>query len=156
MSTARPQELKALGKGRRLGIVVGRYNGEVTSGLLAGARECLLEAGLAAGDIQVVHVSGAFEIPLIAQRLLAKPGLHGVIALAAVVRGDTPHFDYVCRAAADGCLRAMLDAQKPVAFGVLTCDTEAQAKLRAAPGPANKGREAALAILDSLAALDRI
>lgn len=156
MSEARPELKRVQGRGRRIGIVVGRYNGDVTSRLLAGARECLGECGVAAGDLRVVEVSGAFELPIVAQRLLEKPGIHGVIALAAVIRGDTPHFDYVCQAAADGCLRVMLDARKPVAFGVLTCDTQAQADARAVAGEGNKGREAALALLDALTALDQI
>jgi 6,7-dimethyl-8-ribityllumazine synthase len=156
MSQARPQNKTLDGRGRRVAIIVGRYNSEITNGLLAGARETLLEAGMGAGDIQVHYVAGAFEIPLVAQRCLETGRTDGVIALAAVIRGDTPHFDFVCQATAEGCLRVTLDTSRPLAFGVLTCDNQQQAQVRAAPGPGNKGREAALALLESLTVLERI
>lgn len=156
MSQARPLERTLNGRGWRVAIIVARYNSQITDGLLSGARAMLLEAGLTENDLQVYYVAGAFEIPLVAQRCLEAGRTDGVIALAAVIRGDTPHFDFVCQAVTNGCLRVTLDTSRPLAFGVLTCDNEQQAQARAAPGPSNKGREAAQALLESLTVLERI
>ena len=156
MSEARPQQVALDGRGRRVALIVSRYNEAITRSLSEGARETLIEFGVAGGDIREILVAGAFEIPLMAQQVLNKKASDGVIALGAVIRGDTPHFDYVCEAAMQGCLHVSLTTEKPVAFGVLTCDTMAQAEARAEPGDANKGREAALALLESFAALDQI
>ena len=131
----------------RFAIVVSRFNEEITRGLLAGAREALAEAGVREDDIAVVHVPGAFEIPLAAKRAAESRQFAGVICLGCLIKGDTMHFEYIADAAAHGIMRVGLDTGIPVTFGVLTTLTDEQAERRAAPGPDNKGREAALAAL---------
>jgi 6,7-dimethyl-8-ribityllumazine synthase len=151
MSTATPHAQgspRPHGRGLKFGIVVARFNAHVTDRLLAGALRGLAACGVAKKDVTVVRVPGAVELPLAAARLLRGPR-HGVLALGCVIRGETTHYDYVCGMAADGLLRVMLDARKPVAFGVLTCDTEAQAMARAGDGDDNKGFEAALVAVET-------
>ena len=132
--------------GMRIAVVAGRFNDHITAPLLAAARATLSEAGL--DDVAVHWVPGAFEIPLVAQRLAASGRCDAVICLGAVVRGDTPHFDYVAGECAAGIMRVSLDTGVPVVFGVLTTDDLDQALARAG-GPAcngvscNKGEESA-------------
>lgn len=128
----------------RVGIVTAAWHGEITAALLAGARAALEEMGVR--DCIESTAPGAFEVPLLAAAL-ARSGCDAVVCLAVVIRGGTPHFDYVCRAVTDGCARVALDAGVPVGFGVLTCDDEDQARDRAGlPGAReDKGREAASA-----------
>ena len=137
----------------RVAIVVARFNEEITSGLLAGARERLAEAGVTSDAVTVVHVPGAFEIPLMARGLAASGRFNAVICLGCLIKGDTMHFEYIASAAAQGIMDAGLSTGIPVTFGVLTTLTDAQAEERAAPGPGNKGREAAQAALDMVALL---
>jgi 6,7-dimethyl-8-ribityllumazine synthase len=132
----------------RFAIVVSRFNEEITSGLLAGARAALADAGVADDDVAVIHVPGAFEIPVVARGLAASGRFNGVICLGCLIKGDTMHFEYIAAAAAQGIMDAGLATGIPVTFGVLTTLTEEQAAERAAPGPGNKGREAAQAALD--------
>ena len=144
------QELAAAqsAKGLRLAIVVARFNQEVTERLLAGARRALLDRGVADADITVAWVAGAFELPL-ACRWFADGGrCDAVVALGAVVRGDTDHYQYVCQAATDGVLRAGLDTGVPIGFGVLTCAEMAQALARAGGAEGNKGADAAMAAVE--------
>ncbi|MEO8025345.1 MAG: 6,7-dimethyl-8-ribityllumazine synthase [Bryobacteraceae bacterium] len=115
--------------GLRVAVVVARFNYEITSRLLAGALAALKQAGAADADIKVVHVPGAFELPVAAKALAAS--FDAVVALGAVVRGDTPHFDYVAGEAARGIQQASLETLKPIAFGVLTTETMQQALERA-------------------------
>lgn len=140
----------------RFAIVVSRFNAEITQGLLAGAREALAEAGVREDRIEVFHVPGAFEIPLAARRAAATGAFAAVICLGCLIKGDTMHFEYLADAAANGIMRAGLDTGVPIAFGVLTALTDAQAQERAAPGPGNKGREAAAAALDMVQVLRRM
>jgi 6,7-dimethyl-8-ribityllumazine synthase len=137
----------------KVAIVVSRFNEEITSGLLAGAREALAEGGLREGDIAVFHVPGAFEIPLAAQRAAESGAFAAVICLGCLIKGDTMHFEYIADAASRGIMRVGLDTGVPVSFGVLTTLTEAQAVERAAPGPGNKGREAAAAAVEMVRVL---
>ncbi len=132
----------------RFAIVVSRFNEEITGGLLAGARAALADAGIADDHVTVVDVPGAFEIPLVARGLAASGRFNGVICLGCLIKGDTMHFEYIAEATTRGIMEAGLATGIPVTFGVLTTLTEAQAEERAAPGPANKGREAAQAALD--------
>ncbi len=132
------------GRGLRMGIVAARFNDVVVDGLLAGALEALAGTGVRDSDIQIVHVPGAFEIPLTAKKMAVSGRYHAIVCLGAVVRGGTPHFDYVCRGVTDGLMRVGLEVGIPVIFGVLTTDTMEQALDRSRDG-ANKGREAALA-----------
>ncbi|MFZ0324004.1 MAG: 6,7-dimethyl-8-ribityllumazine synthase [Actinomycetes bacterium] len=133
-------------EGLTVGIVAASWHSLVMGGLIAGARRVLAEAGIA--EPVVVRVPGAFELPVVAAQL-ARGGLGAVVALGVVIRGDTPHFEYVCRAATDGLSRVALDTGVPVGFGLLTCDTEQQALDRAGlnDSPEDKGAEAAVAAL---------
>lgn len=132
-------------QGLRAVVVAASWHAEVMDGLLAGARRALVEAG---ASHEVVRVSGAFELPVVA-RAVAVQGVDAVVALGVVIRGGTPHFEYVCRAATDGLTRVALDTGVPIGFGVLTCDDEAQALDRAGlpDSHEDKGAEAAQAAL---------
>lgn len=134
----------------RVGIVVSRWNSFVTDQMLDGALEVLKSNGLSDDDIVVAMCPGSYEIPLTVQKLL--PGVDGVIALGAVIRGDTPHFEYVCDAVNRGISELNLSSGKPVTFGVLTTDTVQQATERASEDTSkgNKGSEAAIALLEML------
>jgi 6,7-dimethyl-8-ribityllumazine synthase len=134
----------------RIGIVVGRFNDLITERLLAGARSCLVDHGVADADIDVAWAPGAWELPLAAQLLIETRGCRAVIALGCVVRGDTPHFDFVAGAAATGLASLSATTGLPVGFGVLTTDTMEQALARAGGKAGNKGWEAALAVLEML------
>ena len=134
--------------GMRLAIVVSRFNEDVSKLLLEGALDALGEHGLDAGDVRVAWVPGAFELPLVAKRLAASGEVDGVICVGAVIRGGTPHFDYVAGECAAGVSRAALDTGVPVAFGVLTTDDRDQALDRAGGREGNKGAEAALTAVE--------
>jgi 6,7-dimethyl-8-ribityllumazine synthase len=129
--------------GLRFAIVVAEFNGEITEKLLEGARETLDKNGVPDGSVTVERVPGAFELPLAAQALAASGSYAAIVALGCVVRGGTPHFDYVCQAATYGLQRVALDTGIPVAFGVLTTDDFAQAEARAGGEHGNKGSDAA-------------
>jgi 6,7-dimethyl-8-ribityllumazine synthase len=129
-------------KGLRIGIVTGRFNLGVTEKLETGAREELLKLGADPDNITQVRVPGAFEIPLAAKALL-EAGCDGVVALGAVIRGETTHYDYVCSAVERGCTETSLQLGKPIGFGILTTENEEQAYDRAGGKHGNKGAEAA-------------
>lgn len=132
----------------RLAVIVSRFNGEITEGLLRGAREALDEAGVRRDDVLVVHVPGAFEIPVTAMRLAETGRFDAIVCLGCLIKGDTMHFEYIADATAHGIMDVSVATGVPVAFGVLTTTTEEQAMVRSAPGPENKGREAATAALE--------
>ena len=134
--------------GLRIGVVVSRFNDDITTSLLAGAMSTLREAGLREEDVEVVHVPGAFEIPIAAQTLAGTGRVKAVICLGCIVRGGTPHFEYISSACAHGIVDAAARTGVPMAFGVLTTNTLDEAVERAATGPGNKGREAAEAALE--------
>ena len=138
--------------GLRVGVVAAQWHPTVMDGLLDGARRALTEAGV--GDVRWLRVPGSFELPLAAARL-ARAGCDAVVALGVVVRGGTPHFEYVCAAATDGLTRVAVDTGVPVGFGLLTCDTDEQALDRAGlPGSReDKGYEAAQAAVVTALAL---
>ena len=144
------------GAGRRIGVVCARFNEQITSRLLSGAQRALAEAGVPPEGIVTAHVPGAVEIPLAAGALLAQGKVDAVVALGAVIRGETGHYESVCRMVEEGVLRVMLDAGKPVAFGVLTCENEQQAFERSGEGAGNKGAEAALTALEMLSLLEEV
>lgn len=148
MGTYSQYEGKLEAAGMRLAVVAGRFNENVTRPLLDGALEALREHGLDPADVRVVWVPGAFEIPLVAKRLGASGEVDAVICVGAVIRGGTPHFDYVAGECAAGLTRAALDTGVPVAFGVLTTDDLEQALARAGGNEGNKGREAALTAVE--------
>ena len=135
-------------EGRRFGIVVGRFNELITRPLLLGARDCLLRHGVADDAIHAVWVPGAWEIPAGLRKLARSQRFDAVIALGAVIRGGTPHFDYVAGQAAGGVAAVGAELDIPVIFGVLTTDTIEQAIERAGTKAGNKGWEAALAALE--------
>ena len=140
------------GEGRRVAIVQSRFNPEIGEGLLASALRALREAGVADDAITVVTVPGALEIPLALQRLAQLRDYDALVALGAVIRGDTYHFDIVANESASGLSSVQLEFGVPVGNGILTCDTEAQARGRMAA----KGGEAALAALELANLLDAI
>ena len=131
-------------RGLKFAIVVARFNSNITDKLLEGAQEGLAKA--LASDIAVFYVPGAFELPLAAQKLAKS--YDGIVALGAVIRGETPHFDYVCDAAARGLLQVSLETGTPVSFGVLTTDTLEQAEARAGGKHGNKGYDAAMTAVE--------
>ncbi len=141
----------------RVGIVVSKWNEPITSGLLNGALEVLLAAGVPEDKCLIHRVPGAFELPLASQWMLqSTPDVDAVIAIGSVIRGETAHFDFVCQATADGILRAGMDSGKPAIFCVLTDDDIEQSKARSGGSLGNKGVEAALACLDMLALKHRV
>lgn len=143
----RTYEGKLLGKGKKFGIVVGRFNEFITGKLLDGCLDGLRRHGVEDDDVEMAWVPGAFEIPLAAKMMAAKD-YDAVICLGAVIRGATPHFDYVSSEVAKGVAHVSLDANKPVVFGVITADTIEQAIERAGTKAGNKGWDAAVSALE--------
>jgi 6,7-dimethyl-8-ribityllumazine synthase len=142
--------------GLRIAIVVSRFNRAVTDNLLEGARDAARKLGVACDDEDVFAVPGAFELPLVAREAARSGRYAGVICLGAVIRGETPHFDYVCSEAAAGIARVSIETGKPVAFGVLTTDDVAQALERAGGAVGNKGYEAVVTVVETLEALEQV
>ncbi|HHT01680.1 MAG TPA: 6,7-dimethyl-8-ribityllumazine synthase [Firmicutes bacterium] len=144
----RTYEGHLIGQGLKFGLVVGRFNEFVSNKLLDGALDALRRHGVADDDIEVCWVPGAFEIPLVAKRLAASGRYHAVICLGAVIRGATPHFDYVASEVAKGVAAVALNTGVPVIFGVLTTDTIEQALERAGTKAGNKGWDAAVSAIE--------
>lgn len=144
------------GRGRRVAVVVARFNQTVTQRLLDGALDGLVRHGVAFDDIDVTWVPGAWELPAAARRLLASDRYTALVALGAVIRGETPHFDYVAGEASRGLAQAAAEFDVPIGFGVLTCDTMQQADARAGGAHGNKGWDAALAALEMADLFDRL
>ncbi len=136
------------GAGRRFAVVVSRYNELVTERLLNGARACLLQHGVAEGDVDVIYVPGAWELPGAALLAAHGGGYAGIVALGCVIRGETPHFDYVAGEAARGLASVTMETGVPIGFGVLTTDNVEQALARSGGNKGNKGWEAALSALE--------
>ncbi|HVN71182.1 MAG TPA: 6,7-dimethyl-8-ribityllumazine synthase, partial [Desulfomonilia bacterium] len=143
-------EGKLLGKGRKVAIIASRFNDFITARLLEGALDALNRHGVADKDITIYRVPGAFEIPSVAKRLAAGGGVDGIVCLGAVIRGSTPHFDYVASEVSKGVALVGLDARMPVIFGVLTTDTIEQAVERAGTKSGNKGFDASMALLEMM------
>ncbi|HHC07136.1 MAG TPA: 6,7-dimethyl-8-ribityllumazine synthase [Actinobacteria bacterium] len=141
------------GTGMRIGVVQSTFNQVVTDGLLAAALETLDEAGVE--EVLVARVPGAFELPIVA-RNLAEAGFDGVVAIGAVVKGETDHYEFIAAEAASGLARVMLDTGVPVGFGVLTVRDPDHAYARSAPGGGNKGHEAAEAVVRTVDLLRRL
>jgi len=135
----------------RFAVVVARFNRDITEPLLDGARRTFDKYG--ATDVDVVWVPGAFELPLVAQRLIERGTYDAVVCIGAVVRGDTPHFEYVAGECAAGVARVALDSRMPVIFGVLTVDTREQAMERIGGKEGHKGEEAAATAIEMVATL---
>jgi 6,7-dimethyl-8-ribityllumazine synthase len=134
-------------EGLRIAIVASRFNDDIVEGLLDGALDCLGQHGMS-DDVPVYRVPGAFEIPAAAKKLADSGRYDVLIALGALIRGDTPHFEYIAAQATSELSRVATDSGVPVAFGVLTCNTAEQARARSSAGSANKGWEAALAAVE--------
>lgn len=139
----------------RIGIVVSRFNEEITEKLKAGAISALEKRGVPSGSIRVLSVPGALEIPVAAQALL-ETGADGVVVLGAVIRGETTHYDYVCSGVERGCSNLQLQYKKPIGFGVLTTENEHQALERAGGSYGNKGFEAAEVTVEMVQLLKQI
>ncbi|MFP4153064.1 MAG: 6,7-dimethyl-8-ribityllumazine synthase [Alkalispirochaeta sp.] len=136
------------GRGKKFGIVAGRFNSLITERLLEGAVDCLTRHGVAPGDIELARVPGSWEIPVTAKRMVQRGVYDGVICLGAVIRGGTPHFEYVAAEVSKGVAAISMETGIPVTFGVLTTDTIEQAVERAGTKAGNKGWEAAEAALE--------
>lgn len=132
----------------RIAIVAARFNDFVTDRLVEGAQAALRDAGLADHDVDVVRVPGAFEVPMAAQRIAETGKVSAVVCIGCLIRGATPHFEYIASACAHGITAAAASTGVPMAFGVLTTNSVEEALERAEPGPSNKGREAADAALE--------
>ena len=137
-------------------LVVGRFNSAIVDNLCAGAIDTLRRQGVPDAKISVVRVPGAYEIPLAAQRVAAKGGTDAIIALGAVIRGGTPHFDFVAGECSSGLSRVALNHDIPIAFGVLTTDTIEQAVERSGTKAGNKGADAAMTALEMVSLLRNI
>lgn len=143
------------GKGKKVGIVVSRFNEFVTERLVKEAVEELIQHGVSEKDIDIYKVPGSFEIPIVLKKLMEKKSHSGYLALGAVIRGDTPHFEYVAGEVTRGIGRLMLDYGLPVIFGIITADTMDDAIERAGGKKGNKGRDAARALLELLGLLEK-
>jgi len=148
--------LELPGRSCKLAIVAGEFNHFIVQQLVDGALDALKRHGVDDADITLAWVPGAFELPLIADELAGSGDYDAVIALGAVIRGGTPHFDYVAGECSKGLARAGLDHGLPVIFGVLTTDTVEQALERAGAGAGNKGFDTAVAALQMISLLDRV
>jgi 6,7-dimethyl-8-ribityllumazine synthase len=144
------------GAGRRFAVVASRFNESVSQRLADGAMEALVKHGASFDDVDLVWVPGAWELPGAVRRLLASERYDGVVAVGAVIRGETPHFDYVSAEASRGLATAGEEFDTPVGFGLLTCDTMEQAMARAGGDHGNKGWDAALAALEMVDLFDRL
>ncbi|MFZ5997863.1 MAG: 6,7-dimethyl-8-ribityllumazine synthase [Nitrospirota bacterium] len=147
-------ELQA--KGFKFGVVVSRFNDFITSRLLDGAVDALVRHGAKEEDIEVVRVPGAFEIPLVAKKMAAKGSYNAVICLGTVIRGATPHFDYVAAEVSKGIAAASMETGVPIAFGVITSDTIEQAVERAGTKSGNKGWDAAITAIEMAQVVKRL
>jgi 6,7-dimethyl-8-ribityllumazine synthase len=144
------------GSGKRFAIAATRFNGAIVENLIAGALDCLKRHGVADKDITVVHCPGAWELPLITAKLAASKKYDAIITLGCVIRGDTPHFDYVAGECAKGLANVQNASGVPVAFGVLTTDTTEQAQARAGLKAGNKGVDAAASAIEMVQVLGQL
>jgi len=144
------------GVGRRIVVLASRFNEPIVKKLVDGALEAPVKFGVVFADIDVVWVPGAWELPLAARWLLASERYDGLVAVGAVIRGDTAHFDYIAGEASRGLAAASADTDTPIGFGVLTCDTDEQAEERAGGAHGNKGFDAAVATLEMVDLVNRL
>jgi 6,7-dimethyl-8-ribityllumazine synthase len=144
------------GTGRRYAVVASRFNNNITSALADGAMDALVRHGCASEDIDVVWVPGAWELPFAARRLAATERYNALVVVGAVIRGGTPHFDYICAETSRGLSLASSDYDIPIGFGLLTCDTMEQAEARAGGEHGNKGWDAVIAALEMSDLFERL
>ena len=144
------------GKDKKFAIVLSRFNSFLTERLLEGALDCLSRHEVNSENIKIIRTPGAFEIPLICKKITDKKDVDAIIALGAVIRGDTPHFDFVAAEVAKGIAKVSLDSGMPISFGVLTTDTIEQAEIRSGAKGTNKGFEAAMTALELINVIEKI
>jgi 6,7-dimethyl-8-ribityllumazine synthase len=144
------------GVGRRIVVIASRFNEPVVKKLVDGAMEALVKYGVVFEDIDVIWVPGAWELPVVARWLLGSERYDGIVAVGAVIRGDTAHFDYIAGEASRGLAAASAESETPIGFGVLTCDTDEQAEARAGGEHGNKGFDAAVATLEMIDLYNRL
>ncbi len=145
-----------IGVGKKFGVVISRFNELITKELLQGCRETLIQHGVNESDIHCFWVPGALEIPLVAKKLAQTQKYQAIICLGAVIRGETPHFEYVASQTSRGIMSVSLEAEIPVIFGIITADTSEQAFERAGLKEGNKGRLAALHALEMVNLLENL
>lgn len=150
MSIFSRNELPFVSEETKIAIVISRFNEEITERLLDSCLKTLKKCGVLPEQIEIIWVPGAFEIPLVAQKVALNHDINAIITLGAVIRGETPHFDYVCEQTAKGILDTQLKTGLPIIFGVLTCDTPEQAFARAGRDKENKGYQTAIAALEMI------
>ena len=143
-------------QGLKIAIVASRFNDFVVGRLVDGAIDYLVRHGASVDDITVIRVPGAYELPIVCKKLAAFSQYNGIIALGAVIRGATPHFDYVCAEASKGIAQISLQTGLPIGFGLLTCDNLEQAISRAGAHVGNKGSETAAAVLETIRVMEQI
>lgn len=156
MSLDRPYEGMLDAKGLKIALVASRFNDFIVGRLTDGAADFLLRHGLAEENLDLIRVPGAFELPLVCKKLAQGGKYNGLVALGAVIRGATPHFDIVCAEAAKGIAHVILESGLPIGFGLLTCDTIEQAIERAGTKAGNKGWDAASAMLETIRVMERL
>ncbi|MEA3548212.1 MAG: 6,7-dimethyl-8-ribityllumazine synthase [Thermodesulfobacteriota bacterium] len=144
------------GEGKKIGIVLARFNSFIAERLLEGAMDTLIRSGVSDEDIEVARVPGAYEIPLVSLKMAKSGNYDAIISLGIVIRGATPHFDFVANEAAKGIAQASMDTGVPILFGVLTTDTIEQAIERAGSKAGNKGSDCAIAAIEMVNLLDQI
>lgn len=149
-------EVKLITKGKRFGLIVSRFNDFISKRLLEAAVDTLIRHGASENDLEVVWVPGAFEIALVAARMAKSKKYDALICLGAIIRGGTPHFDYIASEAAKGIASVSLNSGKPVSFGIITADNIEQAIERAGAKNGNKGQEAALSAIEMANLMDKI
>lgn len=143
-------------KGLKIAIVAARFNDFIVDRLISGAVDYLVRHGGSEDDLTLVRLPGAFEMPIVAQKLARSGDYDGVVVLGAVIRGATPHFDYVCNECAKGVAQASMETGVPMGFGLLTCDSLDQAIERAGSKAGNKGVEAASAMLETIRVMEQL
>ena len=149
-------EGKLLSEGKKFALVVSRFNDFITDRLVGGAMDALERSGTKEADIEIVKVPGAFEIPMVAKKLAVKGKYNAVICLGAVIRGATPHFEYVSAEVSKGIAQVGLDTEVPVIFGIITSDTIEQAIERAGTKAGNKGWNAAMSAVEMVNLIEAI
>ncbi|NJN52354.1 MAG: 6,7-dimethyl-8-ribityllumazine synthase [Gammaproteobacteria bacterium] len=144
------------GSGKKVAIIAGRFNSYIVDSLVAGCEDTLLRHGVARKDLTLIRVPGCFELPITAKRVATQGKVDSIVALGAVIRGATPHFDFVAGQCASGLAAVALETGIPVAFGVLTTDTIEQAIERAGTKAGNKGADAAMTVLEMMSVLAQL
>jgi len=143
-------------KGKKIGIIASRFNDFITKELISGCQDTLIRHGALDDDLTIAWVPGAFEIPTVAQKMAKSKSYDAVICLGTIIRGSTPHFDFIASEAAKGIAKVSLDSGIPVIFGVITADTIEQAVERAGTKDGNKGRDAALSAIEMINVMSQL